>query len=115
MDFTMTFELKPILGKENTLFGLQKVTLKQECTETTFCNDLENLSLSSIHWCHGLVLSSKKKFTSIFCKDIPSMILTSRYNPKTQWSQTITTFKEQIALSSCTPSKVRNFMEVIGT
>jgi protein arginine N-methyltransferase 3 len=43
------------------------------------------------------------------------VLSTSPYNPKTHWSQTLLTFKEPIALSSCTTTKVSSSMPVIGT
>lgn len=115
MDFTTTFELKPKLGRENALSDLRQEVLKEECTETAICNDFVDLSLSSIHWCHGLVLWFETGFTSRFCKETPTVLSTSPYNPKTHWSQTILTFKEPIALSLCTATKVSSSVQVIGT
>lgn len=115
MDFTTTFELKPKLGRENAMSDSQEEVLKEECIQTAICNDFEDISLSSIHWCHGLVLWFETGFTSRFCKEMPTVLSTSPYNPKTHWAQTLLTFKEPIALSSCTSTKVSSSMQEIGT
>ncbi|KAL5708436.1 type I protein arginine methyltransferase [Ranunculus cassubicifolius] len=49
-------------------------------------------------WCHGVVLWFETGFTNRFCKEMPTILSTSPYTPKTHWSQTILTFREPIAL-----------------
>ncbi|KAL2478152.1 putative protein arginine N-methyltransferase 3 [Forsythia ovata] len=56
-------------------------------------------SESEITWCHGLVLWFETGFTERFCSDMPTILSTSPYNPKTHWSQTILTFREPIAMA----------------
>lgn len=43
--------------------------------------------------CFGVVLWFKTGFTSMFCKEMPVVLSTSPYTPKTHWQQTILTFK----------------------
>ncbi|XP_068659284.1 probable protein arginine N-methyltransferase 3 [Aristolochia californica] len=50
--------------------------------------------------CYGIVLWFETAFTSRFCKEMPVVLSTSPYKPKTHWSQTILTFREPIAISS---------------
>ncbi|KAK8299144.1 hypothetical protein V6Z11_D05G303700 [Gossypium hirsutum] len=50
--------------------------------------------------CFGLVLWFETGFTSRFCKEMPTVLSTSPYTPKTHWSQTILTFREPISVAS---------------
>ncbi|KAL2478205.1 putative protein arginine N-methyltransferase 3 [Forsythia ovata] len=78
MDFTAKVDLEPKL-----------------VTPTTNSTGSE----SEITWCHGLVLWFETGFTERFCSDMPTILSTSPYNPKTHWSQTILTFREPIAMA----------------
>ncbi|XP_058226018.1 probable protein arginine N-methyltransferase 3 [Rhododendron vialii] len=78
MDFTSRIELEPLT--ENP---------------THYSSD----SLCKTTWCYGIVLWFETGFTSRFCKDMPIVLSTSPYSPKTHWSQTILTFREPIAIS----------------
>lgn len=78
MDFTSRIELEPLT--ENP---------------THYSPD----SLCKTTWCYGIVLWFETGFTSRFCKDMPIVLSTSPYTPKTHWSQTILTFREPIAIS----------------
>lgn len=49
--------------------------------------------------CHGLVLWFETGFTERFCKEMPTVLSTSPYTPKTHWSQTILTFQEPITIA----------------
>ncbi|GLJ50966.1 hypothetical protein SUGI_1085400 [Cryptomeria japonica] len=115
MDFTTTFELKLKCQKENGSSGSQQAFLSEGYRETTASSDFKDLSLSSTVWCYGLVLWFETNFTSRFCKEMPTMLSTSPYKPKTHWSQTLLTFKEPIALSSCTAAKVNGSKQMLGT
>ncbi|PKU87939.1 probable protein arginine N-methyltransferase 3 [Dendrobium catenatum] len=53
-----------------------------------------------ICWCYGIVLWFETGFTSRFCKEMPTVLSTSPYLPKTHWSQTIFTFQEPVAMAS---------------
>nr|POF08844.1 putative protein arginine n-methyltransferase 3 [Quercus suber] len=64
-------------------------------------NDLE----CQTRLCYGVVLW--------FCKEMPVVLSTSPYTPKTHWSQTILTFREPIAMASGKPSGDR--LAAIGT
>ncbi|KAJ4978935.1 hypothetical protein NE237_009715 [Protea cynaroides] len=55
---------------------------------------------SKTTWCYGVVLWFETGFTSRFCKEMPIVLSTSPYSPKTHWSQTIFTFREPIAMAS---------------
>ncbi|XVF82446.1 hypothetical protein PTKIN_Ptkin16aG0048800 [Pterospermum kingtungense] len=59
-------------------------------------NDFEHNATS----CYGIVLWFETGFTSRFCKEMPTVLTTSPYTPKTHWSQTILTFREPIAVAS---------------
>ncbi|XP_077244620.1 protein arginine methyltransferase 3 [Tasmannia lanceolata] len=91
MDFTSSFELEP-------KFDTPGSTTDTE-SETT--------------WCHGIVLWFETGFTSRFCKEMPTVLSTSPYEPKTHWSQTIFTFREPIALTSTKP--ITDMKAEIGT
>jgi len=88
-------------------FDLLKMT--QDAMDFTSRIELEHLtenpmeystgSLCKITWCYGIVLWFETGFTSRFCKDMPIVLSTSPYTPKTHWSQTILTFREPIAIS----------------
>lgn len=79
VDFTANVELEPNLGgAAGSLTDLK--------SETT--------------WCFGVVLWFETGFTSRFCKEMPAVLSTSPYTPKTHWLQTILTFKEPIAVTS---------------
>ncbi|KAF5175785.1 arginine N-methyltransferase [Thalictrum thalictroides] len=80
LDFTASFELelKPDLSVNNTK------------SKTT--------------WCYGVVLWFETGFTSRFCKEMPTVLSTSPYTPKTHWSQTILTFREPVAIGLEKPS-----------
>lgn len=55
---------------------------------------------SSVIWCYGIVLWFETGFTSRFCKEMPTVLSTSPYSPRTHWSQTILTFCEPIVMQS---------------
>ncbi|KAJ4975134.1 hypothetical protein NE237_000240 [Protea cynaroides] len=55
---------------------------------------------SKTTWCYGVVLWFETGFTTRFCKEMPAVLSTSPYSPKTHWSQTIFTFREPIAMAS---------------
>ncbi|RWW24444.1 hypothetical protein BHE74_00002623 [Ensete ventricosum] len=50
--------------------------------------------------CYGIVLWFDTGFTNRFCKEMPAMLSTSPYTPRTHWSQTILTFREPITMTS---------------
>ncbi|MBA0746317.1 hypothetical protein Gogos_008850, partial [Gossypium gossypioides] len=50
--------------------------------------------------CYGVVLWFETGFTSRFCKEMPTVLSTSPYTPKTHWLQTILTFREPISVAS---------------
>ena len=50
--------------------------------------------------CYGAVLWFETGFTSRYCKEMPAVLSTSPFTPKTHWYQTILTFREPIAISS---------------
>ncbi|KAK9265808.1 hypothetical protein L1049_021420 [Liquidambar formosana] len=50
--------------------------------------------------CYGVVLWFETGFTRRFCKEMPTVLSTSPFTPKTHWSQTIFTFREPIAMAS---------------
>lgn len=64
-------------------------------------------------WCCGVVLWFETGFTSRFCKELPTVLSTSPYTPKTHWSQTILTFHEPIAMGSEKPNS--DVKAVIGS
>lgn len=115
MDFTTTFELKLKCQKENGSSGSEQAFFSEGKRETTASIDFKDLSLPSTVWCYGLVLWFETNFTGRFCKEMPTILSTSPYMPKTHWSQTLLTFKEPIALSSCTVAKVRGSKQMLGT
>ncbi|TQD84008.1 hypothetical protein C1H46_030458 [Malus baccata] len=79
VDFTASVELEPnFSGAASSLTDVE--------SETT--------------WCFGVVLWFETGFTSRFCKEMPAVLSTSPYTPKTHWQQTILTFKEPIAVTS---------------
>lgn len=48
--------------------------------------------------CYGVVLWFETGFTSRFCREMPAVLSTSPYTPKTHWAQTILTFREPIEM-----------------
>ncbi|XP_057976335.1 probable protein arginine N-methyltransferase 3 [Malania oleifera] len=76
MDFTSSIELEP---------KLDNLIKETECSTTL---------------CYGVVLWFETGFTSRFCKEMPTVLSTSPYTPRTHWSQTLLTFREPIALAS---------------
>eukprot|EP01018_Ginkgo_biloba_P037813 Gb_34867 [translate_table: standard] len=115
MDFTTTFELKPNIKNQNYSCDPKQGVHQGEGTQATMCNDFKDLSLSSSVWCYGLVLWFETGFTSRFCKEMPTVLSTSPYKPKTHWSQTLLTFREPIALSPCASANNRGSVQSIGT
>ncbi|OVA18526.1 Protein arginine N-methyltransferase [Macleaya cordata] len=89
MDFTSSFELEPRLDLSVT--------------------DLKSKTV----WCYGVVLWFETGFSSRFCKEMPTVLSTSPYTPKTHWSQTIFTFREPIAMALEKPEA--DGMVTIGT
>ncbi|GAV66039.1 Methyltransf_18 domain-containing protein [Cephalotus follicularis] len=84
VDFTASIELEPKLGSSTGNF-----------TEL-------------IAWCYGVVLWFDTGFSSRFCKEMPAVLSTSPYTPKTHWSQTILTFQEPLAMALRKPSADRS-------
>uniref|UniRef100_A0A1D1XSI2 C2H2-type domain-containing protein n=1 Tax=Anthurium amnicola TaxID=1678845 RepID=A0A1D1XSI2_9ARAE len=78
MDFTSSFELE----QRNDISG----------------HSLD--ALSGVTWCYGIVLWFEAAFTGRFCKEMPYILSTSPYSPKTHWYQTIFTFNEPIAMAT---------------
>ncbi|XAR54470.1 Histone-arginine N-methyltransferase [Bertholletia excelsa] len=76
MDFTSRIELEPQFENQDNFSGSTCKT-----------------------WCYGVVLWFETGFTSRFCKEMPVILSTSPYTPKTHWSQTILSFKEPIAMA----------------
>lgn len=85
------------------------VTMKHDEMDLTMSVELEpKFELSGDHvdakvktiWCYGIVLWFETAFSSRFCKEMPTVLSTSPYGPKTHWSQTIFTFREPIAITS---------------
>lgn len=58
--------------------------------------------------CYGVVLWFETGFTSRFCREMPMVLSTSPYTPKTHWAQTILTFQEPIMML---PRKANNTNE----
>lgn len=83
MDFTETVELEPKLD-----------------VSPNYYTD----SVPRTTWCYGVVLWFETGFTSRFCHEMPTVLSTSPYTPKTHWSQTIFTFREPIAIASGKPN-----------
>ncbi|KAK8691783.1 hypothetical protein V6N13_075281 [Hibiscus sabdariffa] len=50
--------------------------------------------------CYGVVLWFDTGFTNRFCKEMPTVLSTSPYTPKTHWSQTVLTFREPISVAA---------------
>ncbi|CAD5181458.1 unnamed protein product [Musa acuminata subsp. malaccensis] len=75
MDFTAIFELK-------------------------LRTDPANNATSRTCPCYGIVLWFDTGFTNRFCKEMPTILSTSPYTPRTHWSQTILTFREPITMTS---------------
>lgn len=78
-------------------------TMKPDGVDFTASAVLESLSNDlecRTTWCYGVVLWFETGFTSRFCKEMPVVLSTSPYTPKTHWSQTILTFQEPIAIAS---------------
>ncbi|XXG41195.1 hypothetical protein AAC387_Pa01g1713 [Persea americana] len=50
-----------------------------------------------------------------FCKEMPTVLSTSPYGPKTHWSQTIFTFREPIAMVSAKPDSIFDVAAAVGT
>ncbi|KAL2461114.1 putative protein arginine N-methyltransferase 3 [Abeliophyllum distichum] len=98
-----------IITTTQVLQTFDLVTMRSDQMDFTAKVDLEpklvtpmNNSTGSepeITWCHGLVLWFETGFTERFCSDMPTILSTSPYNPKTHWSQTILTFREPIAMA----------------
>ena len=61
-------------------------------------NKETHLDSKTCCWCYGVVLWFETGFTSRFCLEMPAVLSTSPYTPKTHWSQTILTFQEPIAI-----------------
>lgn len=80
MDFTSNFELEPRTGVPGDSVS----------------------ATSGVTWCYGMVLWFDTAFTGRFCKEMPCVLSTSPYCPKTHWSQTIFTFNEPIAMATST-------------
>ncbi|KAG7948561.1 hypothetical protein I3843_13G014000 [Carya illinoinensis] len=80
VDFTANAVLEPCFGSSSG----------------SITDDLEFLTTL----CYGVVLWFETGFTSRFCKEMPVVLSTSPYTPKTHWSQTILTFREPIAIAS---------------
>ncbi|GKU91381.1 hypothetical protein SLEP1_g5263 [Rubroshorea leprosula] len=78
VDFTARVELEPKLD------GLSSISNEKENKPTL---------------CYGIVLWFDTGFTSRFCKEMPVVLSTSPYTPRTHWSQTILTFREPIAIA----------------
>nr|GLL40988.1 probable protein arginine N-methyltransferase 3 [Ipomoea trifida] len=86
------------------------VTMKTEQMDFTAIVELEPKNGASLDstpeskpkttWCYGLVLWFETGFSGRFCKEMPTNLSTSPYQPKTHWSQTILTFREPVAMSS---------------
>ncbi|XP_031110661.1 probable protein arginine N-methyltransferase 3 [Ipomoea triloba] len=86
------------------------VTMKTEEMDFTAIVELEPKNGGSLDstpeskpkttWCYGLVLWFETGFSGRFCKEMPTNLSTSPYQPKTHWSQTILTFREPVAMSS---------------
>ncbi|KAF5733646.1 arginine N-methyltransferase family protein [Tripterygium wilfordii] len=83
VDFTTSIELEPKM--------------------TSPASDSSQLQ-SDTTWCYGVVLWFETGFTSRFCKEMPAVLSTSPYTPKTHWSQTVLTFHEPIAIALEKPS-----------
>ncbi|XP_043692273.1 probable protein arginine N-methyltransferase 3 [Telopea speciosissima] len=79
MDFTTSFELE--------------LKLPDVVNNST---DLKSKTTS----CYGIILWFETGFTDRFCKEMPTVLSTSPYTPKTHWSQTIFTFREPIAMAT---------------
>ncbi|CAH9085162.1 unnamed protein product [Cuscuta epithymum] len=86
MDFTSIVELE----LQNAASSLDSSLLESKPIITT--------------WCYGLVLWFDTGFTDRFCKEMPTNLSTSPYQPTTHWSQTLLTFREPIAMSLGSPS-----------
>ncbi|KAI3803224.1 hypothetical protein L1987_31373 [Smallanthus sonchifolius] len=82
------------------------VTMKPDEVDFTASVQLEQKSSdsteveSTITKCYGIVLWFETSFTSRFCKETPTVLSTSPYNPPTHWSQTLRTLCEPISLTS---------------
>lgn len=80
---------------------------------------LDNPKIDSTDWscrmtrCYGVVLWFETGFTSRFCKEMPIVLSTSPYTPKTHWSQTSLTFREPIAIALAKPGADR--FAAVGT
>ncbi|GFS38944.1 protein arginine methyltransferase 3 [Actinidia rufa] len=94
MDFSSRIELEPQLDNPTN------------CTRDSF---------SKTTWCYGVVLWFETGFTSRFCKEMPIVLSTSPYAPKTHWSQTILTFKEPIAIASALAKLDFDRLAAVGT
>ncbi|XP_057499523.1 LOW QUALITY PROTEIN: probable protein arginine N-methyltransferase 3 [Actinidia eriantha] len=92
MDFTSRIELEPQLDNP-----------KIDSTDSS-CR---------MTWCYGVVLWFETGFTSRFCKEMPIVLSTSPYTPKTHWSQTSLTFREPIAIALAKPDADR--FAAVGT
>ncbi|XP_052190178.1 probable protein arginine N-methyltransferase 3 isoform X2 [Diospyros lotus] len=93
MDFTSRIELEPLPDNSPT-------NSSPDATSKTT-------------WCYGVVLWFETGFTSRFCKEMPIVLSTSPYTPRTHWSQTILTFREPIAMALGKPDADRS--AAVGT
>lgn len=75
------------------------IELEQKVNSAAVCKNLK----PEITWCYGVVLWFETPFTSRFCKEAPTVLSTSPYEPRTHWAQTILTFREPIAIASRNP------------
>ncbi|KAK9157376.1 hypothetical protein Scep_003950 [Stephania cephalantha] len=93
-----------IVTNTATLQTFDLLTMKSEGMDfTTSCElevkrDLPEQYQSPLVSCYGVVLWFETGFTRRFCKEMPAVLSTSPYTPKTHWSQTIFTFREPIKM-----------------
>ncbi|KAE8038434.1 hypothetical protein FH972_010945 [Carpinus fangiana] len=98
---------KDIVTSSAVLQTFDLATMKPDGVDFTASAVLESLSNDvecRTKWCYGVVLWFETGFTSRFCKEMPVVLSTSPYTPKTHWSQTILTFQKPIAIASAEPS-----------
>ncbi|KAK9123271.1 hypothetical protein Sjap_012873 [Stephania japonica] len=84
-----TFDLLTMKSEEMDFTARCELELKR---------DLPEQYQSPLVSCYGVVLWFETGFTSRFCKEMPAVLSTSPYTPKTHWSQTIFTFREPIKM-----------------